>query len=210
MVPYKVVGGAERRRHGRDRRQARTRRPRSRAMILQQAEGGRRGTTSARRSTERGDHRARLLQRHPAPGDQGRRQDRRPRRQAHHQRADRRRARLRPRQEERRDDRRLRPRRRHLRHLDPRGRRRRLRGASRPTATRTSAATTSTSASSTGSPSEFKKDQGIDLAQGPDGAAAPEGGRREGQDRAVARRPQTEINLPFITADATGPEAPAA
>ena len=36
----------------------------------------------------------------PAPGHQGRRQDRRPRRAAHHQRADRGRARLRPRQEE--------------------------------------------------------------------------------------------------------------
>ena len=32
---------------------------------------------------------------------------------------------------------------------------------------------------------EFKKDQGIDLAQGPAGPAAPQGGRREGQDRAV-------------------------
>ena len=32
---------------------------------------------------------------------------------------------------------------------------------------------------------EFKKDQGIDLAQGPDGAAAPEGSRREGEDRAL-------------------------
>ena len=39
-----------------------------------------------------------LLQRRPAPGDQGRRQDRRPRRQAHHQRADRGVARVRARQ----------------------------------------------------------------------------------------------------------------
>ena len=69
-----------------------------------------------------------LFQRRPAPGDQGRRQDRRPRGAAHHQRADRGGARLRPRQEGRQDDRRLRPRRRHLRHLDPRDRRRRLRG----------------------------------------------------------------------------------
>jgi molecular chaperone DnaK len=43
----------------------------------------------------RGDHRPRLLQRRAAPGDQGRRQDRRPRGPAHHQRADGRRARLR-------------------------------------------------------------------------------------------------------------------
>ena len=32
---------------------------------------------------------------------------------------------------------------------------------------------------------EFKKDQGIDLAQGPAGPAAPQGGGREGEDRAV-------------------------
>ncbi|GIW07386.1 MAG: hypothetical protein KatS3mg060_2191 [Dehalococcoidia bacterium] len=43
-------------------------------------------------------------------------------------------------------------------------------------------------------------------APGPDGAAAAEGGRREGEDRALARCMQTEINLPFITADASGPK----
>ena len=48
------------------------------------------------------------------------------------------------------DHRRLRPRRRHLRHLDPRARRGRLRGARRPPATPTSAARTSTSGSWTG------------------------------------------------------------
>ena len=32
---------------------------------------------------------------------------------------------------------------------------------------------------------EFKKDQGIDLSQGQDGAAAPEGGGGEGEDRAL-------------------------
>ena len=47
-----------------------------------------------------------------------------------------------------------------------------VRGASPPTATRTSAATTSTSASSTGWSTEFRKDQGIDLPR-TDGAAAP-------------------------------------
>jgi molecular chaperone DnaK len=46
---------------------------------------------------------------------------------------------------------------------------------------------------------EFKKEQGIDLRR-THGPAAPEGGRREGQDRAVSSQ-QTEINLPFITAD---------
>ena len=52
---------------------------------------------------------------------------------------------------------------------------------------------------------EFKKESGIDLRGGQDGAAAPQGGRREGQDRACPRE-QTEINLPFITADKTGPK----
>ena len=56
---------------------------------------------------------------------------------------------------------------------------------------------------------EFKKDQGIDLSQGPDGPAAAQGGRGEGQDASCPARTQTDINLPFITADADGPEAPA-
>src|SRR6185437_11270029 len=44
----------------------------------------------SRRDDHRGrDHGAGVFQRQPAPGDQGRGQDRRPRRQAHHQRADR-------------------------------------------------------------------------------------------------------------------------
>ena len=42
-----------------------------------------------REGHRRGDHGARVLQRRAAPGDQGRRPHRRPRRQAHHQRADR-------------------------------------------------------------------------------------------------------------------------
>ena len=69
-----------------------------------------------------GHHRPGLLRRHAAPGDQGRRADRRARRQADHQRADRVGAGLRPRQEGRREDRRLRPGRRHVRHLHPRAR----------------------------------------------------------------------------------------
>ena len=83
---------------------------------------------SGREGREGGHHRSRLLQRRPAPGDQGRRQDRRPRSPAHHQRADRRGARLRARQERRQDHRGLRPRRRHLRRVDAGDRRRRLRG----------------------------------------------------------------------------------
>ena len=98
------------------------------AMILRKLKAGRRG--EAGRDDHPGrHHRPGLLQRQPAPGDQGRRPDRRPRSAAHHQRADRRLAGLRPRQEGRRaDDRRLRPRRRHVRRLDPAGRRGRLRG----------------------------------------------------------------------------------
>ena len=92
-----------------------------------EAQGRRRG--QARRAGRLGrDHRPGLLQRRPAPGDQGRRQDRRARRQADHQRADRRVARLRARQGVRPDDPRLRPRWRHLRRLRARDRRRRLRG----------------------------------------------------------------------------------
>ena len=75
-----------------------------------------------------GDHRAGVLQRRAAAGDEGRRHDRRPRSDAHRQRADRGRARLRARQEEGRNDRRLRLRRRHVRHLHPRSRRGRRRG----------------------------------------------------------------------------------
>ena len=50
----------------------------------------------------------------------------------------------------------------------------------------------------------FKGDHGVDLAQGQHGGAAPQGGGREGQDRAVAVQ-QTQINLPFITATNDGP-----
>ena len=90
------------------------------------------------------DHRPGLLQRQPAAGHQGRRPDRRPGGRADHQRADRRGPGLRARQEEEREDRRLRPRRRHLRHLDPRRRPTASSRSSRPTATPTSAATTGT------------------------------------------------------------------
>ena len=43
-------------------------------------------------------------------------------------------------------------------------------------------------------------------AQGPDGPAAAQGGRRAGQEGPVAARRTTDINLPFITADASGPK----
>ena len=132
-----------------------------------------------------GHHRAGLLQRRPAPGDQGRRQDRRPRSAAHHQRADRGGARLRPRQEE---------------------------GTSTIAVYDLGGGTFDISILEIGDgvfevkstngdtflggedfdkriidylADEFKKEQGIDLTQGQAGAAAPEGSRREGQDRAV-------------------------
>ncbi len=76
---------------------------------------------------------------------------RRPRGAAHHQRAHRRGPRLRPRPAPgHQDDRGLRPGRRHLRHLDPRARRRASSRSSRPRATPTWAARTSTSGSWTG------------------------------------------------------------
>ena len=134
----------------------------------------------------RRDHGAGLLQRRAAPGHEGRRAHRRPRREAHHQRAHRRGARLRPRQEEGREDRRLRLRRRHLRHLDPRGRRERRRGEvderrhpprrrqPRPARDRLPGR-------------RVQEGPGHRPHQGPDGDAAPARGRREGEDRALHR-----------------------
>ena len=97
------------------------------AMILQKLKADAEAYLGETRR-QRGHHRPRLLQRRPAPGDQGRRPHRRPRRQAHHQRADRRLAGLRARQGVRPDDPRLRPRRRHVRRVGARDRRRRVRG----------------------------------------------------------------------------------
>ncbi len=92
-----------------------------------QSEGDRRGVPWS--PGDRGRHHgAGLLQRRAAAGHQGRREDRRPRGQAHHQRADRGGDGLRTRQEERGDGGGLRPRRRHVRHLDPGNRGRRLHG----------------------------------------------------------------------------------
>ena len=180
--PLQGRQGAQRRRAGRDPRQA-VLAARDLRDDPAQAQGGGRGLPGREGHPGR-HHRARLLQRQPAPGHQGRGQDRRPRGAAHHQRADRRRARLRPRQEDGRADRRLRPRRRHVRHLHPRDRRRASSRSRPPTATRTSAATTSTSASSTGSPRSSRRQQRHRPAQGPHGAAAPQGGGGEGEDRA--------------------------
>ena len=151
-----------------------------------QAQGGRGGLP--RREGHPGRHHgAGVLQRLPAAGHQGRRADRGPHGRAARQRAHGRRAGVRPRQEEGRDDRRLRLRRRNLRHLDPRGRRGRRRGQvhqrrhapgrrqHRPAHHRLD-------------PGRVQEGPGRRPLQGPDGHAAPQGGRGEGQDRAVQRR----------------------
>ena len=148
-----------------------------------EAEAGGRGVSRAA-GHQGGHHRARVLQRRAAPGDQGRRPDRRPRGHAHRQRADRGGAGLRPRQEEGRDDRRLRLRRRHVRHLDPRSRRGRRRGqgdqrrhASRRRQPR--------SAHHRLDHRRVQEERRHRSRQGPDGAAAPEGSGGEGEDGAL-------------------------
>ena len=151
-----------------------------------EAQGRRRGVP--RREGHRGGHhRPGLLRRHAAPGDQGRGPDRRPRRQADHQRAHGVGARVRPRQEGRREDRRLRPGRRHVRHLDPRAGRGRVRGQGdqrrhaprrrrlRPARHRLAAG-------------RVQEGPGHGPLEGPAGPAAPQGGGREGEDRAVDDR----------------------
>ena len=85
--PVRGRRGPERRRAREDRRQG-VRAAGDQRDDPPEAEGRRRGLPGRHRR-QRGDHRPRVLQRRPAPGDQGRRQGRRPRRQAHHQRADR-------------------------------------------------------------------------------------------------------------------------
>ena len=125
--------------------------------------------------------------------------------QAHRQRADRGRAGLRPRQEEGREDRRLRLRRRHLRHLDPRGRRERRRGARHQRR----------------HPPRRRRHRpaGHGLAdrrvqEGHRASTSPRTRWSCSASRRRRRRPrsscpstmETEINLPFLTADASGPK----
>ena len=134
--------GAQRRRADRDPRQA-VLAARDLGDDPAQAEGGRRGPPGREGHPGR-HHGAGLLQRQPASGHQGCRQDRRPGSPAHYQRADGRVAGVRARQEERRADRSVRPRRRDVRHLHSRS----ARASSRsrpPTATPIWEATTSTS-----------------------------------------------------------------
>ena len=146
-------------------------------------EGDRRGL-SRRDGHRGGHHRSGLFQRQPAPGDQGRRQDRRARGAAHHQRADRGGARLRHGEEGQRHDRGLRPRRRHLRHLGARDRRRRVRGQvdqRRHLPRRRGFRQEDHRLSRR----RVQKGAGHRPAQRPARPAAPEGGGGEGQDRAV-------------------------
>ena len=179
-----------------------------------------------------GHHRSGLLQRRPAPGDQGRRQDRRPRGPAHHQRADGGGARLRPRQEAARHHRGLRPRRRHLRRLDPRDRRRRLRGEvdQRRHLPRRRGLRHAPRRVSRG---RVQEGAGHRPDEGQARPAAPEGSGREGQDRAVlgaadrdqpalhhgrrlrseAPRPQAlarQVREPWSTISSRRPSSPAA
>ena len=90
-----------------------TRRRRSAPGAAQAGRGRRQ--VPGRAGHQGGDHRPGLLQRRPAPGDQGRRADRRAGGPADHQRADGSRAGLRARQARARDRAGVRPRRRHLR-----------------------------------------------------------------------------------------------
>ena len=182
IVPYEVVSGP----NGDARVQAEDKTfppPGDLGDDPAEAQGRRRGLPG-RAGHRGGHHRAGVLQRRPAQRHQGRRQDRRPQRAAHHQRADRRVAGLRPRQGGRPDDPRVRPRRRHLRRVDPgagRGRvrgqgdlrrqpprRRQLRQGRRRLADR-----------------RVQARPGHRPGQRPDGAAAAVRGRREGQDRAL-------------------------
>ena len=160
-----------------------------------------------RRESEGRDHGPGVLQRRPAPGDQGRRPHRRPRRHPHHQRADGGRARVRLRPQHRAQGRGLRPRRRHVRHLDPRDRQRRVRGASRPRATRSSAARTSIARIIDWLVFGFEKQHGIDLRK--DKMALQR--LKDAAEKAkceLSTALETEINLPFIVSTRAN-EAPA-
>ena len=152
-----------------------------------------------------GDHRPRVLQQRAARGDEGRRQDRRPRRPADHQRADRGLARVRARQGGRPDDPRLRPRRRHVRRVRARARRGRLRGQGDRRATTTSAATTSTRRSSTGWSPSSRRTRASTWPQ--DRMALQR--LYEAAEKAkieLSSTMTTQINLPFVTATPEGPK----
>ena len=182
MVPYKVVEAP----NGDARVQATGKLyspPEISAMILQKLKQAAEDYLGEK-VDEGGHHRPGLLQRLAAPGHEGRRADRRARGAAHRQRADGGGARLRARQEEGRDDRRLRLRRRHLRHLDPRGGRGRRRGEvdeRRHAPRRRQPRPAGDRLDRRG----VQERAGHRPLEGQDGAAAAEGSGRAGQDRAV-------------------------
>ena len=151
-----------------------------------EAEAGR-GRLSRRAGDRRRHHRAGVLQRHPAAGDEGRGQDRGAERPAHHQRAHGGGVGLRPRQEEERDDCRLRLRRRHVRHLDSRSGRGRRRGEG-DQRRHASGRRRPGPAHHRVARGRVQEERGRRSCSRSDGAPAPEGGRREGQDRAVDGR----------------------
>ena len=203
MVPYKVVRG--------DNGDARVdisgkkySPPEISAMILAKLKEAAE-VVSGREGHAGGDHGSGVLQRRAAPGHQGRRQDRRPGSDAHHQRADGGRAGLRAGQEEERDHRGLRLRRRHVRYLDPRSGRRRggsevhqRRYAPGRRQHRPARSSTGSSPSSRrNTASIFRKDQ-MALQRLKEAA--------EKAKMELSTLLETEINLPFITADATGPK----
>ena len=130
---------------------------------------------------------------------------RRPRRQAHHQRAHRGGAGLRPGQGDRPDDPGLRPRRRHLRRVRARDRRRRVRGQvhrRRQPPRRRQLRQGDRRLDGRG----VQARPGHRPEQRQDGPPAPLRGRGEGQDRALDHRHVSQINLPFVTADQSGPK----
>ena len=208
LVPYEVVARRQRRRLGRACAGATTRRPRDLRLRAAEDEGDRRGL--ARREGHRsGRHRPRLLQRRAAPGDQGRRQDRRPRRPAHRQRADRGGARLRRRASKR-------------RHKSRSTTSAAARSTSRSSRSATACSRCSSTAgdtflggedfdnasSSTGSRRVPRSNSGIDLR----GDSMALQRLKEAAEKAkieLSTVHETEINLPFITAGRNGSRAPA-
>ncbi len=155
------------------------------ARVLHEAQA-RRGVLPRRGRHRRGDHRAGVLQRRPAPGHQGGRRDRRPQRPAHRQRAHRGRARVRPGQgRQGAHDPGLRPRRRHLRRVPARDRRGHRRGQGdlrRQPPRRRRLGRQDRRLAGRAVQGRPRHRPG----QGQDGHAAHPRGRGEGQDRAVA------------------------
>jgi molecular chaperone DnaK len=182
LVPYKIVQGRQWRCMGRRRRQEVVAEP-DLGLHPSEDEGNRRSLSRGEGRAGR-HHRSRILQRRPAPGDQGRRQDRRPRSPAHHQRADCRRARLRSGQDRRQT----------IAVYD-------LGGGTFDVSVLEIGDGVFEVKSTNGDTflggedfdmrlvdylaDEFKKEKGIDLRSDKLALAAPQGSRREGQDRAV-------------------------